>query len=97
MNAALSILLADKTDGVVGFVLSTSLIVVFGEIIPQALCSRYALEIGAKTVWLVWPMMALLAVIAYPISWILDRVLGEELGTIYSKQELSKLGTVDMN
>ena len=33
----------------------------------------------------------MMAVIAWPISWILDRVLGEELGTIYSKQELSKL------
>ena len=83
--------LADKTDGIVGFTLSTSLIVVFGEIIPQALCSRYALEIGARTIWIVWPLMFLLAIIAYPISWILDKVLGEELGTIYSNKELSKL------
>ena len=34
VNAALSILLADFTSGVLGFVLSTVLIVTFGEILP---------------------------------------------------------------
>eukprot|EP01083_Nonionella_stella_P216127 777279_1 len=91
VNAELSILLADKTSGTVGFIVSTALIVIFGEIIPQALCSRYALEIGSKTIYVVWPLMILMAVIAWPISWILDQALGEELGTIYSNQELSKL------
>eukprot|EP01083_Nonionella_stella_P024219 66949_1 len=91
VNAELSILLADKTSGTVGFIVSTVLIVIFGEIIPQALCSRYALEIGAKTVYIVWPLMFLMAVAAWPVSWVLDKVLGEELGTIYSNKELSKL------
>ena len=91
VNAELSILLADKTTGTIGFVVSTALIVVFGEIIPQALCSRYALEIGAKTVWIVWPLMFAMAAVAWPISFILDYILGEELGTMYSNKELSKL------
>jgi len=91
VNAELSILLADKTTGMAGFLISTALIVVFGEIVPQALCSRYALAIGAKTVWIVWPLMALMAVIAWPISIVLDYLLGEELGTIYSNKELTKL------
>ena len=34
VNAALSILLAELTSGVMGFVLSTVLIVIFGEIAP---------------------------------------------------------------
>ena len=37
VNAALSILLSAYTDGATGFVLSTAIIVVFGEIIPQAI------------------------------------------------------------
>ena len=43
VNALLSILLADLTSGTVGFVVSTAVIVIFGEIVPQALCSRHAL------------------------------------------------------
>ena len=91
VNAALSILLADYTDGASGFLLSTAVIVIFGEIIPQALCSRYALEIGSKTIWIVWPLMILMSPLAYPISYILDKILGQELGTIYSNKELTKL------
>merc|ERR1719356_1987710 len=50
VNSLLSILMADLTSGVVGFIASTVAIVIFGEIIPQALCSRYSLQIGEKTV-----------------------------------------------
>ena len=49
MNALLSILMADMTGGLTGFLVSTFAIVIFGEIIPQATCSRYALEIGSAT------------------------------------------------
>ena len=48
VNSLLSILSADLTGGIVGFFLSTAFVVVFGEIIPQATCSRYALIIGAN-------------------------------------------------
>ena len=42
-NSLLSILMADMTSGMVGFLTSTILIVMFGEIIPQATCSRYCI------------------------------------------------------
>jgi metal transporter CNNM len=45
--------MADLTDGLVGLALSTLSIVVLGEIVPQAACSRYGLYIGANTVWVV--------------------------------------------
>ena len=91
VNSALSILLADKTSGLLGFFISTAVITIFGEIVPQALCSRYALEIGAKTIWIVWPLMWMMAIVAYPIAYLLDRALGDELGTVYSNKELQKL------
>jgi len=91
VNAGLSILLADKADAVIGFIASTGIIVVFGEIIPQALCSRHALWIGAKTRLVVWFLMVIIAILAYPIAMMLDWILGDELGTIYSTSELKKL------
>lgn len=76
VNSLLSILMADLTSGTVGFVVSTAVIVIFGEIVPQALCSRYGLCIGAHTVWLVKFFVVLVFLIAKPIAFILDKCLG---------------------
>jgi hypothetical protein len=46
VNSLISIILSDLTSGLVGFFVSTVLIVIFGDIIPQAVCSRYALQVG---------------------------------------------------
>lgn len=53
VTALVSILLADLAGGLEGFFISTVLITVFGEVVPQAICSRYALSIGARAVPLV--------------------------------------------
>ena len=38
--------------GLVAIIGSTMGIVVFGEIIPQAVCSRHGLAVGAYTLWI---------------------------------------------
>jgi metal transporter CNNM len=43
VNSALSILMSEVTGSGGGFVASTAIIVVFGEILPQATCSRFPL------------------------------------------------------
>lgn len=91
VNAALSILMADLTDGLVGFIASTSIIVIFGEIIPQAACSRYALHIGAFFVPVVKVLLLCLYPIAKPLAFGLDYWLGAEIGTIHTRKELSEL------
>lgn len=91
VNAMLSILLADMTSGLMGFLTSTALIVIFGEITPQAFCSRYGLAIGFYTVPIVWVFMAVLAPIAWPISFILDKALGAEMGQIYTRSMFKHL------
>ena len=70
---------------------STVVIVIFGEITPQAVCSRHALFIGSRTVWLVKIFMALLYIAAKPISLALDWALGAEVGTIHSRSQLMQL------
>lgn len=88
VNTTLSIFLGTIASGVVAGIIATALIVIFGEIVPQAVISRYALWFGAKTIW----FTKLAIVIGYPITWpiatILDRLLGSELPTTYSKSEL---------
>lgn len=91
VNALLSIFLAAYTGGVIGFISSTFLIVIFGEIVPQALCSRYALEIGSRTIPLVKIIRAILYILAAPLAWVLDMSLGRELATTYSNAEMLKL------
>eukprot|EP01104_Vermistella_antarctica_P001228 TRINITY_DN1128_c0_g1_i1.p1 TRINITY_DN1128_c0_g1~~TRINITY_DN1128_c0_g1_i1.p1 ORF type:complete len:606 (-),score=152.92 TRINITY_DN1128_c0_g1_i1:143-1960(-) len=91
VNALLSILLADLTSGVVGFLASTFLIVIFGEITPQAICSRYGLITGYYLLPLIYFFVVLLFIFAYPISKILDWILGREIGTIYTREELKQL------
>jgi metal transporter CNNM len=87
-NALLSILMADMTSGLVGFLVSTFVIVIFGEIIPQATCSRHALQIGRRSLPLVKVFMTLLSPMAYPLSVALDYMLGEEIGTVHTRTEL---------
>ncbi len=90
-NSLSSILMADLEGGLVGFIVSTVAILFFAEIIPQAICSRYALQIGAHVIWIVKFFLVLFYPIAKPVSLILDWTLGEEIGTIHTRQELSKL------
>jgi metal transporter CNNM len=91
VNAGISILMADMTSGLVGFLVSTVAIVIFGEIIPQATCSRYPLAIGAFTVPFMKVLMVLMWPLTAPVSKALDCMLGSEIGTIYNKQEMRKL------
>ncbi|KAI9611722.1 hypothetical protein KEM48_004464 [Puccinia striiformis f. sp. tritici PST-130] len=74
--------------GAAAILISTALIVVFGEIIPQSICVRYGLSIGAKSAPFVLALMYLEFPIAYPIALLLDYILGHDEGTTYRKAEL---------
>lgn len=91
VNSLLSILMADLTSGLVGFFVSTILILICGEIIPQSLCSRHALSIGSALVPVVRVLRLLLYIFAKPVSFVLDKTVGEDVGTIFTKRELQKL------
>mgnify|MGYP000418357078 CR=1 FL=1 len=91
VNALLPIYLDELLGQLVAFFISTFALVILGEITPQAVCSRYALAIGSKLIWLLVIFTVLLYVIAKPIALILDQVLGEEMGTIHNKNQLVEI------
>jgi len=91
VNAALSILMADVTSGLVGFFVSTGVIVVFGEIIPQATCSRFPLFIGSRSIPVVRVFMLILLPLTWPLAKMLDYMLGKEVGDFYDPDEFDTL------
>ena len=91
VNSLIAIFSAEMTSGVVGGLISTIVIVIFGEIIPQSVCARHGLRIGAYAVWIVWPLVVILRPITFPIAFLLDYMLGREMGMQYNKNMLDKL------
>ena len=91
VNAAISLLLGSIASGVIAGIVSTGLITLFGEIIPQATFSRYALEFGSKMTPIVYLFIIVLFPICFPIAWLLDKAMGDELPEIYSRKELLKI------
>ncbi|BFZ58638.1 hypothetical protein PYCC9005_005702 [Savitreella phatthalungensis] len=79
------------SSGPVSIVLSTVMIVIFSEIIPQAVCSTHGLRIGAAMAIPVRGLILLLYVISWPIAKLLDLMLGETHGMIYRRAELKEL------
>lgn len=91
VNSTMAIFLGNIATGLVAGVVSTGLIVIFGEIIPQAVFSRYAMQLGANTVWLVRLFIFVLYPIAFPLAWVLNKALGDELATIWNKKEIEEI------
>lgn len=91
VNSIFTILLDDMSSGMVAVVVSTLAIVVCGEICPQAVCSRHGLAIGAKTIYVTKTVMVLTAPLAWPLSRLLDLILGEEIATTYTRERLKEL------
>lgn len=91
VNSAISVVMSDIAAGVVAAVISTGVIFIFGEVLPQALFSRHAFTVGSKTTWLVKIFMFIMYPIAKPLSMLLDFLFGKELSHRLNKRELELL------
>ncbi|KAG2155185.1 uncharacterized protein EDB93DRAFT_1222403 [Suillus bovinus] len=75
--------------GVQSVVVSTVLIVIFSEIIPQSLCTRHGLYFGAQMAGFTRALIYLLGVFAWPIAKLLELVLGPHHGIMYRRGGIS--------
>ena len=94
-NVMVNTLVAQVTDkfvhGWIGVALSTALITLGGEIIPQAFMSAYALKVGATMTPVVRGFLILFFPICKPLSMFLDKTIGNDPGQVYDRNELRKL------
>lgn len=92
VNTTLTILLDDLIGSGLGAVAASTVgIVIFGEIVPQALCSRHGLAVGANTIVVTKFFMLLTFPLSFPVSKLLDCVLGQEIGTVYNREKLLEM------
>uniref|UniRef100_F7HCJ5 Metal transporter n=1 Tax=Macaca mulatta TaxID=9544 RepID=F7HCJ5_MACMU len=92
VNTSLTILLDNLIgSGLMAVASSTIGIVIFGEILPQALCSRHGLAVGANTIILTKFFMLLTFPLSFPISKLLDFFLGQEIRTVYNREKLMEM------
>ncbi|OWM82076.1 hypothetical protein CDL15_Pgr001650 [Punica granatum] len=88
---ALPIFLDSLVTAWVAILISVTLILLFGEIIPQAVCSRHGLAVGAAVAPLVRILVCICFPIAYPISKLLDFLLGAGHEALFRRAELKTL------
>lgn len=102
--SATSLVLDEKFGGLIAGIASTLLIVIFGEAIPQAVFTRYALTFTSIFV----PLLRIMVIVTYPISkplqLLIDKMLGrmpielesrQELGIIIAEHARSKRSELD--
>lgn len=86
--SATSIVLSNFLNGFVAGLLSTLLIVVFGEILPQAFAVKHAL----RAIAIFAPFLKLIILLSYPVSKplqiLLDRIIGPDDERLHSRHEL---------
>jgi metal transporter CNNM len=86
--SANSLVLEQRLNGWLAGVLSTLLIVVFGEIIPQALFSRNPLAWSSAFAPLLKLMIYVTYIISRPLQLLLDRLFPHEQAELQSRHEL---------
>ena len=95
-SAALPVFLGALVPGWLAIVLSVTLVLFVGEIIPAAIMTGpKQLQIAAKLTPMVYVVISIFFLIAYPISFLLDTLIGHDEGVkVYNRQELTTMVSI---
>ncbi|XP_027354070.1 DUF21 domain-containing protein At1g47330 [Abrus precatorius] len=85
---ALPIFLDALVHPAAAILISVTLILMFGEILPQAICTRYGLTVGATLAPFVRVLLVVFFPVSYPISKVLDWMLGKGHAALLKRAEL---------
>lgn len=83
-----SLVLNNRFNGFIAEIVTTLLIVVFGEVLPQAFFAHNALNFCARFTALLRVMVILTYPVSRPLQLLLDKYFGEEALRLHSRREL---------
>jgi len=86
-----SLVLENRFNGLIAGLASTLLIVIFGEIFPQALFMRNALHNTARFAPLLKVMIFVSFIFAKPLQLLLDKLFGRATSKLHSRRELGMI------
>jgi len=89
--SANALILEHHFNGLVAGLVSTVLIVIFGEVLPQAVFVKSALVFVSTLTPLVWLMVIVTYPLAKPLQLVLDKIIGDENSPLHSRAELGML------
>ena len=95
--SATSLVMERKFIGLIAGILSTLLVVVFGEILPQAFFTRNSLAFCARLAPLLRVMVFLTYPVSKPLSLMLDKLFGAEKRRLESRHELGVMISEHLN
>lgn len=83
---ALPLFLEKMMPQYLSVILSVTVVLIFGEILPQAICTKNPIPICAMCTPVIWFTMYALGAISYPLGKLLDLLLGEDSAHVLFKQ-----------
>lgn len=89
--SALSLVLESIAGGLAAGIITTGLVTVFGEIVPQTIFVQRGYRFSRHFFWLLNIIFYLFWPVAKPLTMLLDRILGKELPTVFTREELTHL------
>lgn len=92
-NSAVAIYLNQYLIGLVAGFISTILLVIFGEILPQAMFTRNALKICSSLAWLIKLMIIITYPLSKPTQLLLDKLFRDQSVRLHSRRELGFIFT----
>ena len=89
--SANALVLEHHFNGIIAGIVSTILIVIFGEVVPQAIFVKSALKFCSFFSPLLWLTIIVTYPVSKPLQLVLDRLVGHEKHPLHSRAELGML------
>ncbi|EFJ52327.1 hypothetical protein VOLCADRAFT_102988 [Volvox carteri f. nagariensis] len=89
-NTSLPIFLDSMVSPALAIVLATTAVLIFGEILPQAVCARHGIAIGGALSWVVRLILIVTSPVSWPAGRLLDWILGHE-EKVHDRRQLKTL------